>query len=366
MTKTIDEKVVGTDDFDFSIFNKKKKFSAEQKVLLSMYESYNIKSISAGDVTNVKYVGSNKEHFLFDGGFKDYVRIENKQSEAKYLVATEVGEFIDVYISEIEDDVNFMIKGTISGLYESMAHENLKSLEEGQSVSALVREMTPAGYNMSIFYSGITLPGFMPNTLAGINKLAKSDSIIGKTFDVMIESYSRDEGTYILSRRKYLHSLIPQAIKELKLGEVYTGNVTGTTDFGVFVEFNECLTGMVHKSNLNTDWQDRISQITPGYEIDFYIKEVINGRNGGADKIILTQILRETLWDTIRSGQVLDASVKDIKSFGALVSLDEETNGLIHNSELEKAGRKLRSGDNLKVKVILADRMNRKIFLSVV
>jgi hypothetical protein len=45
----------------------------------------------------------------------------------------------------------------------------------------------------------------MPNTLAGINKLYDPTSI-GETFQVMIESFSEYEGTYIVSRRKYLQS----------------------------------------------------------------------------------------------------------------------------------------------------------------
>jgi predicted RNA-binding protein with RPS1 domain len=152
--------------------------------------------------------------------------------------------------------------------------------------------------------------------------------------------------------------LIPQAIRELEHGKLYVGNVTGTTDFGVFVEFNDCLTGMVHKTNMNPESTISLSQITPGLTIEFYIKEIIK------DKIILTQILRETLWDTIKIGQTITGKIRDIKPFGALVTLDSETNGLIHTSELEKSSQKLSNGQDVKVKVIAVDRGSRKIFLS--
>ena len=116
---------------------------------------------------------------------------------------------------------------------------------------------------------------------------------------------------------------------------------------------------MIHKANLNPAWQERISEIKPGFEIDFYVKEVIR------EKIILTQILRESLWDSIRSGQVLDGVVKDIKGFGCLVTLDGETIGLIHTSEMMKLNIKLTPGQEIKVKVISVDRSNRKIYLTV-
>jgi len=97
------------------------------------------------------------------------------------------------------------------------------------------------------------------------------------------------------------------------------------------------------------------------YEIQFYIKEIIKD-----SKIILTQILRETLWDSIKIGQLLTGKIKDNKQFGTLVFLDDETIGLVHNSELEKAGgRTYNEGQTIKVKVIAIDRSVRKIYLAV-
>jgi ribosomal protein S1 len=328
------------------------------KELEKLYSQYEINVPQVGTVVNVVYVGWNNSGFNFDGGYKDFVRVEDRPNEAKYLQNIQIGDSIDLFIVDIDED-NYQIKGSLVELYENRAREILTQLEEGSSVTAHVKETTPAGYNVDLHFEGVMLAGFMPNTLAGINKLYNPESIVGQTFDVMIESFSQDEGTYIVSRRKYLQSLIPNAIRSLESGKIYTGNVTGTTDFGVFVEFNECLTGMIHKTNIHPDWSDRINQISAGVQIEFYIKEIIK------DKIILTQILRETLWDTIKIGQVFEGKIKDIKPFGALVSLDDETNGLIHTSEIEKSNQKLTAGNITKVKVIAVDRMNRKIFLSV-
>ena len=80
----------------------------------------------------------------------------------------------------------------------------------------------------------------------------------------------------------------------------------------------------------------------------------------------MTQILRESLWDTIKIGQTLEGKVKDNKQFGSLIILDDETIGLVHTSELEKSSRQVKAGEMVKVKVISVDRMNRKIFLSLV
>jgi ribosomal protein S1 len=121
---------------------------------------------------------------------------------------------------------------------------------------------------------------------------------------------------------------------------------------------------MIHKANINPDWSDRISEIKPGFEITFYIKEIIKDRH--IPKLILTQVLRESLWDNIKNGQIIEGKVKDIKPFGTLVNLDEETVGLIHSSEMDKLGKiKFEPEQNLKVRVLSVDRTARKIFLTV-
>jgi ribosomal protein S1 len=329
------------------------------KELLELYNLDQVQIPTKGEIMTATYKGKSSGYNAFYvKGFKDSIHVEDRISEEKYLVNSNIGDTIDVLITSVDND-NFFIKGSIAELYESRAHQNLMSLGEGQSVTSLIKSVNPAGYDVELYHGGVTLPAFMPNTLAGINKLYDINSVVGKKFEVMIESFSEKEGTYIVSRRKYLQSLIPVAISELKNGEVYSGNVTGTTPFGVFVEFNECLTGMIHKANIDPDWQDRLSDIKPGTPIEFYIKEIIK------DKIILTQILRETLWDNIKNGQIIDGVVKDVKQFGTLVRLDDETVGLIHTSEMEKLGKKFASGQQIKVKVLSVDRSSRKIFLTI-
>jgi len=306
-----------------------------------------------------EYMGEDRGfHQFYVDGFKDYVHVDNKPSESKYLKNYEISDKLDIIVIGVNEE-NYFITGSIAMLHESIAHEELMSLGENVVVDAYIISSNPAGYNIDLMHGGVTLPAFMPNTLAGINKLHDVEKIVGDTFKVMIESFS-DEGTYIVSRRRYLRSMIPEAISKLEIGEKYVGHVTGTTNFGVFVEFNECLTGMIHKANIVEEWQDRISDIKPGQGIEFFVKEVIQNKN----KIILTQVWRETLWDTITTGQSITGKVRSVKSFGCLISLDDETVGLIHNSEISRLGLTLEYGDTLDVKVLAVDRTTRKIFLT--
>lgn len=332
----------------------------EYQTLIKLFTNLDVVQPVENEVVSGIYKGiSANQHVFSVAGFKDDVYVENRISEVKYLKNTQIGDRIDILLVDVNED-NYYLHGSISAIYESRAHAHLKSLDEDLVVLIQIKNLNPAGYDVDILHDGITLPGFMPNTLAGINKLYDPSSLVGREMEAMIESFSDQEGTYIVSRRKYLKTLIPQAIDDLKTGVVYGGHVTGTTPFGVFVEFNECLTGMIHKVNIQSDWRDRIADIRPGMEIDFYVKEIIK------DKIILTQVIRESLWDYIKIGQVIDGKVKENKNSGVLVLLDDETMGLIHLSELEKIGKSFTADQDIRVKVLAINRTNRKIFLTVV
>jgi ribosomal protein S1 len=335
--------------------------SAVTEEQLEMYRNYDMRTPIPGKTIEATLVGESDDDFLFDANCKDYIRVSRNKTEFAFLEGHKYGDLFEIAIMSVYNDP-FWIKGSIAALYEAQVHEELKALDADQYIDAYVKEMTPAGYNMTITHNHITLEAFMPHTLAGINKLHENarKQLVGQSLRVMIESYAGDKGTYIVSRRKYLNQLKPKEIKKLNTEDVYTGHVTGTTPFGVFVEFNECLTGMIHKSNIHPDWQDKIQQIEAGTEIDFFVKEIIRDK-----KIILTQIQKESLWDNIGSGDIIDGIVRDHKNFGILVNLDEETMGLIHTSEIGKVGGvKADKGDKVSVKVLAVDRMNRKIFLT--
>lgn len=331
--------------------------TAEDKLLLELYDLHEYNQPKPGDIISLTYYGSNDEYFLFDGNLKDFVRVDNKPTEARLIATLEVGESVDVIITEVFEK-NFLIKGSVAQIYTNKVHEHLATSEIDEYVMGYIKDMSPAGFSVVFNYMGVDLNGFMPNTLAGINRLIAPEAIVGTSMELGIESFSSDEGTYIVSRRKYLQTMIPDAVSRLTNDELMTGVVTGSTDFGVFVEFNKCLTGMIHKSNLSPDYN--ISDIKPGVNIEFYIKEVYK------NKIFLTQVLKITLWDTITPGQKLSGIVKDDNKIGTLVILDGETTGLITNEDVSKSAKKLQAGQTVKVKVQTVDRLTRKITLSIV
>src|SRR5690625_3614190 len=70
------------------------------------------------------------------------------------------------------------------------------------------------------------------------------------------------------------------------------------------------------------------------------------------------------------AGQVLEGKVTGIQPYGAFVALDEDTQGLVHISEVthgyvKDINEHLAVGDEVKVKVLNVDEQQNKVSLSI-
>ena len=347
-------------------FNPKAKynriFSDDYKVFLDyLHDSPKMPEIKVGSVVKGTIVNMTKKELILDINYKDSVFIELNSFDLKLLSKLKIGDELEALIVSVNNNP-YEIKGSISELIRIDLNNKFKSYyKDDVPLYATVTKIIPAGFMLNIELENMNVEAFMPNTLAGVNKLTSNQNqeLIGKKLEVMLETLEQEKGIYVVSRKKYLKTLISEEIKKLEKNVVYTGTITGTKDFGVFVEFNTCLTGMIHKVNLNPDYQDKIESIKPGTLIDFYVKDVLKG-----NKIILSQNQEVSLWDTIKVGNVKTGVVKSVKPFGLLIELDNETIGLIQSHHLEKQTKKIEVGDVIDVKVISVIKNERKLYFS--
>lgn len=370
--------------------NKKSVTSKKAKFMPHVYDDYTTKEIEAmfeayetgsfnyninlakGEILDAKLKRVTKTDYIFDIGYKDEVYVERKRDEERFLAeyADSSGNLlldtmVEIQITDIKTDP-YLIKGSLSSINLNNVLDEMKECDRTREFNAHVDEMLSAGFNVTVNCDGFKIKGFMPNLLAGINRLNQKelDALNGQDIKVMIESFTEDRGTFIVSRKRYLQSLIPEKISKLvtknEKGEhlLFKGVVTGTTKFGVFVEFDG-LTGMIHVDNMLETTKANFRDLKQGEVIDFYVKDIVD------TKLILTQIIKETIWDVIDVKQVYDGIVVCEKSFGYLVRLDEETVGLISKKELDK-DKTLSKDAKVKVSVTNVSKKDRKISLSLV
>jgi ribosomal protein S1 len=345
-------------------FDEVKILTSENKEYSDALDNYFLKhnipnQIKVGTKINGTLIAKNNKYASINFMGKAPINVDNSGNERIHIDKLEIGDEVSVMITDISDKKEFIYSGSLSLLQDQEMHEFLyDSFLTKKVLTVHVKEMNHAGYNVILNVDDNETTLFMPHLVTDVNKLFNPESILNTDIEIMIEYFSKDnKKSFIASRKKYLQTLIPQAIKELKRGGKYVGTITGSTDFAVFVQFNQCLTGMIHKTNLTEEAQGMLGTIKPGIHIEFYVKDILK------DRLFLTQELKETLWDTIAAKQYYTGKAVAIKEYGIMVSLDYETKGLLHKSMLNKSLTEYVLGETLHVQVSKVDKNLRQITL---
>jgi small subunit ribosomal protein S1 len=198
---------------------------------------------------------------------------------------------------------------------------------------------------------------------------------IGKELELKVLEVNRSRNRAILSERQAVQSMRErrkaELIKELSVGEVRTGKVTGISSFGAFVDLGGA-DGLVHISELTwTPVSSPEEVVHLGQDVEVYVLRVDAENNKIA--LSLKRLQREpweTITDHVQVDDVVDATVTKLTDFGAFARVEGSVEGLIHISELTSRmighpREVVREGDAVKVKVLRIEPERRRLGLSI-
>jgi ribosomal protein S1 len=335
------------------------------------YERYfglqpELKEPTNGDIVSAQILSVNPKTKLaiLNVGWREDAILDLEKESKEYLSHIQVGNKIDVQIEAKNPKANSYFVASYSKNIQAIKKKELFDAIGGRTAyPGKVEELIHGGYFINI--DGIRC--FMPGSLGGMNKLVNFESLLGQTIYVVPINYSKDKDYIVVSHREYLKSLVPQEVEKLIIGQKYQGFVTGTSKHGVFVEFNQCLTGLISKSDLNEEQMNSYSngQIKPGNTIEFFLKEVLE------DTKIILSCKPETIineWDGIEEKykvpSVVTGKVKRIVKYGIFVELEPKIVGLLHKSQLNE-DMQFEVGQEIDVKIVKIDRESKKLDFTV-
>lgn len=352
---------------------------AEEAFLAYREGTYVSKEVTAGALLKILSVCNitEKEVWFTCEGFSDYsIKIENEKkfyslfglTTSEFLEWIGTPEGVSSFVSQnhmLHVEESFPnVKVSLYGGYERKQSEEFFSQIKTPTTAyvAKVIKRNDGGFLVSV--AGIE--GFLPGSLAATNKIMDFDSYVGKEINVMVEDHLKESNTFVFSNKRYVSHILPQKMESLSTEETYKGTVTGTAKYGIFVEFDEIFTGLLHSSKMSESMKDKFNknEFRAGEEISFWIREITADK-----KIILTdedpsirfaeiEEFREKNIGVIKGGEVIS-----VKPFGTLVKVEKDIVGLISQKELKLHKKKYNVGD--KIYVTIERVQNNKVFLAI-
>lgn len=178
--------------------------------------------------------------------------------------------------------------------------------------------------------------------------LEKLKSFIGQEMEVTVITLSESDNKIIFSEKDIWNRRQKPTLDKYQVGMVVEGKITAITNFGVFVNFDEGMEGLIHISELA--WQ-RIDSPSELYQVGDKVKAEIVSVDGAKIFLSLKRLMTDPWLEAsakYKIGQIVPGSILKVNPFGLFVKLDEEIHGLAHVSQLG-LGAKEKIGDIFKV-----------------
>ncbi|MBU1238840.1 30S ribosomal protein S1 [Myxococcota bacterium] len=159
------------------------------------------------------------------------------------------------------------------------------------------------------------------------------------------------------------------------IGARVQGKVRNIADFGVFIEIEEGIDGLVHISDLS--WTQRVKHPSEIYNKGDDVEVVVLNIDIEQEKPKISLGIKQLVpdpWGFIPSkygvGSIVDGTILKVLEFGAFIELEEGVDGLVHISEIsedhvEDPKEVLTQGEVVQVAIIGLDANERRISLSI-
>lgn len=162
--------------------------------------------------------------------------------------------------------------------------------------------------------------------------LKKLQEHIGRDFAVRVLNVDREQGKIIISEKLAHESQMKETLKNIQIGDVVEGVVSGIVKFGLFVTFGG-IEGLVHVSEI--EW-GHVSDPGRNYDIGDKIEVMIIGKDGDKLSFSIKQ-LSEDPWmkvaENFSDGQEVTGRVTRWNDNGVFIEVTSEVQALIPIAE---------------------------------
>jgi small subunit ribosomal protein S1 len=291
--------------------------------------------------------------------------------DPSYLEGKEL-EFKVIKIDRKRSNVVVSRRAVVEREMTAEREQLLSSLEEGQTVKGIVKNLTD--YGAFIDLGGID--GLLHITDLAWKRVKHPSEVlkIGDEIEAKVLRYDRERNRVSLGLKQLGDDPWVDIQRRYPEGTRLFGKVTNLTDYGAFVEVEPGVEGLVHVSEM--DWTNKNIHPTKvvqlGDEVEVMILDIDTERR--RISLGMKQCMPNP-WEEFagnhQKNEKISGKIKSITDFGIFVGLEGGIDGLIHLSDLswaapgEEAVRNYKKGDEIEAVILAVDPERERISLGI-
>ena len=340
----------------------------DRAALAALYEE-TFRNLEEGTITEGRVVALTKDKVVVDIGYKSEGMIPSDQFSPDDLQALKVGDCLQVYIEECEDDDGNLVLSKEKADKMKIWEELEKMYKDEKSIEGKIVSRIKGGMMVDI-----GVKAFLPGSQIDLHPVRDLDGLVGKTFPLKIIKINHRRGNVVVSRRVLLEETRDKkrqtTLANLKEGQLIQGTVKNITDYGSFIDLGG-IDGLLHITDMSWGRVGHPSELfTVGDKVEVTVLKY--DRETGRISLGLKQKSADP-WTNVAGkypiGTRVRGRVVSLTDYGAFVELEPGVEGLVHVSEMSwthevrHPSRVVAVGDQVEAAVLNVDPASRKISL---
>lgn len=250
--------------------------------------------------------------------------------------------------------------------------DTLSNIEEGKIVDGVVKNITD--YGVFVDLGGID--GLLHITDMSWGRVNHPSELFsfGDKVKVIILKYDKESERVSLGYKQITKDPWINISEKYEVGSKIRGKVVCLADYGVFVEIEEGIEGLVHISEMS--WSRHIRHPSKLVAVGDTIEAIILSLDKEKKRISLgMKQIEPNPWDNIEEkcpiGAIVEGRVRNLTDFGAFLELEEGIDGLIHISDmhwtkkLNHPSEVVKKRETVKAVVLKVDREAERLSLGI-
>ena len=246
----------------------------------------------------------------------------------------------------------------------------LKEIEEGKLRQGRVKSLT----NFGAFIDLGGVDGLLHIADMSWRKITHPSEIVavGNEIQVMVLNFDKEKGKISLGLKQTTPDPWQEMDKKFSVNAIVKGRITNIQNYGVFVELEKGIEGLVHISEIS--WTKRFVNLREAFAIGDVVEAKIINVLISERKISLSiKELEKDPWEDIENLVTIDNTIKGrVAGFGegcTYVELENGLEGVVYNDDLSWTRRISRAQEIVKKahsfewKILGLDRSSKKIIL---